>query len=416
MKYRAVEDKRYDFAGQSYATNGFPAMHRYPAAMPPQIGAEILRELNISRGVMLDPYCGSGSSFAAGLSAGLREFVGYDLNPLALLISAARFSKADTGALEDDYRALRRMICRRMFDEEWLAAAKVEKFNNFDYWFDGRVARKLQRIKDTIGKAVKSQPAKNIFLLALAATVRECSFARNNEFKLFRMKPESMRGFNPAVFDLFLATARKYLGVYAESYDDKVKNIKLRLRQGEFDGGGESYDVVLTSPPYGDSPTTVAYGQFSFFANAWVLDCEDSRKLDRRMMGGATTNDEAQSKVISAAVQKIRAQDNKRARDVQNFYADLSRSIRAVAAAVKKGGKAVYVAGNRTVKGEVLPTDYFIAEQFERQGFGHLITYKRKISNKNMPAINAPSNIAGQTGKTMHAEYIVVCEKRTATK
>lgn len=411
MKYRAVEDKRYDFAGQSYGTNGFPAMHRYPAAMLPQVGEEILRELNISRGVMLDPYCGSGSSFAAGLSAGLREFVGYDLNPLALLISAARFSKADTGELEDNYCALRRLICRRMFDEQWLATAQVEKFNNFDYWFDGRVALKLQRIKDAIGKVVKSAPAKNIFLLALSATVRECSFARNNEFKLFRMKPELMRGFNPAVFDLFLATARKYIGVYAECYGGKVKNIKLRLRRGEFDGSGESYDVVLTSPPYGDSATTVAYGQFSFFANAWVLGCEDSRKLDRRMMGGTTKNGAAKSAVITAAVQKIRAQDDKRARDVLNFYADLSRSIRAVAAAVKKGGKAVYVAGNRTVKGETLPTDSFIAEQFEHRGFGHLITYKRKISNKNMPSVNAPSNIAGQTGRTMSAEYIIVCEK-----
>lgn len=410
MKYQAVENKRYDFAGQSYGTNGFPAMHRYPAAMLPQVGEEILRELNISGGTMLDPYCGSGSSFAAGLSAGLREFVGYDLNPLALLISAARFSRADGDEMEDNYRALRRLISRRMFDEQWLASARVEKFNNFDYWFDGRVALKLQRVKDAIGEVVKDGAAKNVFLLALAATVRECSFARNNEFKLFRMKPDAMRGFNPDVFDLFLATARKYIGVYFEFYSRRVKNAKLLLRHGEF-SGGDNYDVVLTSPPYGDSATTVAYGQFSFFANAWVLGYGDSRKLDRNMMGGAAANGEAESEVVADAVERIKSKDKKRARDVVNFYADLARSIRAVAAAVKKGGKAVYVAGNRTVKGEVLPTDRFIAEQFEKCGFGHLVTYKRKISNKSMPAVNAPSNIAGKTGRTMSAEYIIACEK-----
>jgi len=64
------------------------------------------------------------------------------------------------------------------------------------------------------------------------------------------------------------------------------------------------------------------------------------------------------------------------------------------------------------VKGIQLPTDQFIAEKFEENGFRHLITYQRLISNKAMPSKNSPSNVPGKTADTMLFEYIVVCEKQ----
>jgi hypothetical protein len=58
-----------------------------------------------------------------------------------------------------------------------------------------------------------------------------------------------------------------------------------------------------------------------------------------------------------------------------------------------------------------LPTDQFIAETFEENGFKHLVTYERALSNKAMPSKNSPTNVAGKTANTMLFEYIVVCEK-----
>jgi hypothetical protein len=68
--------------------------------------------------------------------------------------------------------------------------------------------------------------------------------------------------------------------------------------------------------------------------------------------------------------------------------------------------------GNRTVKNVLLPTDQFIAEKFEENGFKHIITYERALSNKSMPSRNSPTNETGKTVNTMLCEYIVVCEKK----
>ena len=86
MKYTVQRNTHYDYLGQNYATV-YPNLHKYPATMLPQIGIDILKEFNAAKGILLDPYCGSGSSFASGLECGLTEMFGYDLNPLAVLIS-----------------------------------------------------------------------------------------------------------------------------------------------------------------------------------------------------------------------------------------------------------------------------------------------------------------------------------------
>ena len=83
--YDSYYNKKYDFKEITYSKS-FPNLHKYPAAMLPQIGIEILKELNIKNGKLLDPYCGSGSSFISALESNIFDFEGYDYNPLAILI------------------------------------------------------------------------------------------------------------------------------------------------------------------------------------------------------------------------------------------------------------------------------------------------------------------------------------------
>jgi len=97
--------------------------------------------------------------------------------------------------------------------------------------------------------------------------------------------------------------------------------------------------------------------------------------------------------------------------EVSSFYEDLSSSISEVAKAVRRGGHVIYIVGNRRVKDVQLSTDQFIAEEFEKAGFSHVVTYERLISSKSMPAVNSPSNKAGLTRGTMTQEFVVVAQR-----
>ena len=199
--------------------------------------------------------------------------------------------------------------------------------------------------------------------------------------------------------------------MYKDFYLPKLtNNINIKIKCSELKNEKKLYDVVLTSPPYGDSRTTVAYGQFSTLPNEW-MGIEYARKIDKLLMGGNKSKTLFTKGIISDYIHEINLSNNKRALEISSFYYDLEKSIINVSKIVKKNGKIIYVVGNRRVQNIELPTDQFIAEKFEENGFKHLLTYKRLISNKSMPSKNSPENKKGKTLNTMLYEYIVVCEK-----
>jgi 16S rRNA G966 N2-methylase RsmD len=408
--YQVVRNTKYDFIGQSYATI-YPNLHKYPATMLPQIGIEIFKELDIKSGQLLDPYCGSGSSFASGLECGLTEMHGFDINPLAVLISKARFTKVSINKLVETKRALRNDIYEFLKDEKNIETLKRPQITHIDFWFSKEVIDNLTVINYFI-EQIQDENIHRFFLIPFSETVRECSYTRNNEFKLFRMKSEDLLHFNPDVIGVYLKKLEDTIFLYSNFYFPKLdEKVNVNVQYSKFQPQDEYFDVVLTSPPYGDSRTTVAYGQFSTLSNEW-LGIDYARKIDGMLMGGVKPKQNIQNGIIADYISKINKIDNKRALDVSAFYNDLDFSIKKVAKSVRRGGKSIYVVGNRTVKNIQLPTDQFIAEKFEQNGFRHLVTYERALSNKSMPSKNSPTNKTGETVNTMLWEYVVMCEKK----
>lgn len=346
----------------------------------------------------------------AGIACGIKEMYGFDLNPLAVLITRAKFTRLDPDLIHRAYRTLRDNVFEQV-KQETTAERFIPKFSNIEYWFSPEAINALATIRCHL-ESISDEGIRTLFSVAFSETVRDCSYVRSNEFKLYRIKPENVLNFNPDVYGVFFAHLRRIRDNYIYVYLKNLNDARIDVRIGAYQPNGVYHDIVLTSPPYGDSRTTVAYGQFSALSNAW-LGVNNPRQIDNKLMGGRPIKRLYEQGVVAPAITQIAVDDLRRAYEVSGFYADLAKSIASVAAGVKPGGKAIYIVGNRTVKQVQLPTDQFIAEQFEAHGFRHVITYQRSISNKLMPSRNSPSNRAGKTGTTMHSEYIVVCEKST---
>lgn len=180
-----------------------------------------------------------------------------------------------------------------------------------------------------------------------------------------------------------------------------------------------SIDLVVTSPPYGDSRTTVAYGEYSSLTLQWLdlfeLTDKEIISIDKFLMGGSKFKNGFEytipSKTLKNSLEKIKDIDLERAGDVYSFYLDLANSISRIAAKTKKDGYQFWVVGNRTVKGEKLFTDVIITEIAEYYGLQHIYTIDRNIINKVMPVQNSPTNESGKKSSTMTNEHIVVLRK-----
>ena len=404
--YKITRASEYDFAGESYS-NLYPNLHPYPATMLPQIAIKILEEINPkNKESLLDPYCGSGTSFCAGIDHGFSNFQGYDINPFAVLLAKARFTKISKKEIKSNMENIRDRIFQLSFCRRPAQEIKLPQYHNINYWFSKDIMYLLSDIQKCI-ETIRNPDVKRLFLIPFYATVRSCSYTRKGEFKLYRMPEEKLNKFKPDPIAIYLEKIEQTIKIYLEKYQPHLGKCRLSI-SNKF--APNNFDVVLTSPPYGDSRTTVAYGQFSFFANLWA-GFNDASKIDNKLMGGLKAKKVFNEGIIFRDIKKISECDTKRALEISSFYEDLGSSIDQVANTIKEGGFSIYVVGNRTVKSVQLRTDQFIAERFEKNGFKHLFTYKRAIHNKTMPAKNSPTNKPGVTANTMQHEFIVVSQK-----
>lgn len=394
--------------------------HDYPARMIPQIAGKILDLFGQDAKLLFDPYSGTGTSLVEGTLRGI-NVVGTDLNPLARLIAKAKVSLPDLELIDKEIAKLSKLVASYK-DKLTAKQLVIDGISRLDFWFKESVIEKLYFLREFID-FIEDNIVKLFFQVAFSETVRESSNTRNEEFKLYRYSKEKLDKFDPQVFVIMLqklkrnrAGLEKYLEIIYKLENRPTASI---YSFNTIDGipkqliDFSSVDIVVTSPPYGDSHTTVAYGQYSRLSAAW-LGLEEPEKVDKKLMGGVSSKNFSKltSEALNFAIEQIIKKDSKRALEVLAFYLDLQASISNVAKVIKPFGYACYVVGNRKVKGVVLPTDIAIKDFFESCGFSYINTFIRTIPNKRMPLKNSPTNEIGISDSTMTKEYIVVMQQK----
>jgi len=399
--FRRIRDGYFDFK-EIPASTGIYGMHPYPAMFHFLVVRELIKRFSKEGENILDPFMGSGV-VAGECLIGKRNFIGYDINPLAVLISKVRTTPIQSKLLP---LFLENILLNSKYKEP-----EIVDFHNIHYWFDENVIRDLSKLRQAIF-IIENTEVRDFFKVVFSEAVRRVSKTRYNEFKLLRRKNDN---YNSDVLKTFRDISFKNIELHTDFYRKfKPSKVTLELEERNIvDGiplGNGSIDLVITSPPYGDSRTTVAYGQFSRLSLRW-LDLEEH--VDRTSLGAKPKDIsyDLPSALLYEFIDKIADKDEKRAREVFSFYSDLFKSVQIIAGKVRSKGFVCFVVGNRRVKGFELPTDKISADFFENQGFQHQETIVRAISSKRMPIENAPSNIKGEKDFTMRYEYIVILKR-----
>jgi len=413
MKYT---DTTWDFK-QADTKEFTHCFHSYPAMMIPQIARKLIESYSKNVKLLFDPYCGTGTSL---VEANLKNIdgIGTDLNPLARLIAKVKTTPINIQTLDLYLKDFNDKSFAIRFGINTKDEIKLPDFKNIDFWFAKNTKKYLAIIKDYIND-IEDINLQDFFRVAFSETVRDCSFTKKGEFKLVRIPLKKLQIFKPDVFGIMISKLLRNKKGLIEFMNSKNNGANTNIYSFNSTCSipqsiipEKSVDLVITSPPYGDSRTTVAYGQFSRLANQW-LDYDDASQIDNNLMGGKKLNNyDFDSKILIETISKIQNKDYNRAKDVISFFADYYKSISNVSSVTKKGAYICYVVGNRTVKDTKIPTDLITKDFFESNGFKHKKTIIRNIPNKRMPSKNSPSNQVGKKSSTIKNEYIVICQKQ----
>lgn len=404
-----------DFNGENmdYSTHKY---HDYPATMIPKLPELFLSVITQYCDVksLYDPFMGSGTTLVEGLRHDI-DSTGVDLNPLAVLMSKVKTKKLNQTTLEN----YRKAIYDGIEKEELLVSTgklqlKLPTFKNIDYWYKPYVIKDLQIIRNQIMK-IDEPEYRDFFLLAFSGTVRYVSNTRNGEFKMYRMAPKTLEKWHPDVIDKFREILDKNVEANSKLTEPTASANVILGSSAKLDLPDNSFDMLITSPPYGDSKTTVAYGQFSRTSLQWLdlkeMPADQVPKIDRTLLGGTLKDKELRetaSPTLNKYIQEINAKDTKRTLEVIQFYDDLYVVLKECYRLMKPDSYQVWVTANRTVKQIQLPTDVIISELYASLGVKKLAEFTRNIPNKRMPSRNSPTNKKGKTISTMKQEHIVL--------
>ena len=425
-------DRNYwSFRGNSVRHHGH-AYFQYPAMMVPQMVGDLLTAIvtkNPTCRHSYDPFAGSGTALTEAMMRGL-DFTGRDINPLAVLLCQAKtipfFDLALTTKLTEIHRSARA-------DKR---STIVVDFPNRTKWFKEPVAVELSRVRRAIQEE-ESLWARRFFWVALAETVRLTSNSRTSTFKL-HIRPEgeiAARNLSPIC--IFQKIADRNIGHLRRQKESLEKagfvshgrycgKIDIQLGDSAVTEMAskpkQKFDILVTSPPYGDNVTTVPYGQHSYLPLQWIeledisatidKQCLDTtHEIDRRSLGGSrrgvvgvTDELRQRSSALSATIDALAGQKHDRVARVIAYCRDLNRCIAPAIASMRPNAVMIWILGNRKVGGNSVPLDRILSDFLVADGSRHITIIKRDIPSKRMAVRN---NVSG----TMRTENIVVLRK-----
>jgi len=413
-------------------TDSAHSIFQYPAMMVPLVQRRLLGAVLEARPEIqsvYDPFMGSGTSLVSGMHYGLNVY-GNDINPLAVLISRVRTARSvefTVGVIADQV-ASKAAADRR---------ATIEtSMPNREKWFQADVSLELSRLRRAIRKC-DDLWVRRFLWVTLAETVRLTSNDRTSTYKL-HARPASeidKRTLSPiAVFrDLARENAASFSnfrrrlnetkqlksGKYVAETDVRVGDTR---NAQDYWGEAAPFDLLMTSPPYGDNLTTVTYGQHSYLPLHWI-DFKDidpaadvatlrtTQEIDRRSLGGTASDDVwTEAKLLEASPRLKRFADGLPAKPddgrtrLIRFYRDFGASLDSILNLMKPDSYMIWTVGNRNISGQQVPTDLVLGELVEGLKCKVVTTLTRRIHHKRMPDRNASS-------ATMREEKILLVRK-----
>ena len=206
-------------------------------------------------------FVASGRLIAAAEDASLRVGVDAKSQP-PWLLTATKLSKPNGRVIAD---LIADLNCARETTSDFELGTLGRQVD----WFPPSVLRELGRIVGWINSIRMAEPDRLVVASALSATVREASYARQSGWKLHRLDAAARADFMCAPWNWLERRLRYCLAEtqFAKQLSGESLVVLATARSLAEDNNPVRaygpYDVVLTSPPYGDGRTTVQYGAAS---------------------------------------------------------------------------------------------------------------------------------------------------------
>lgn len=408
-------------------------MHRlfmYPAMMVPAAQSAIIQafsDILPPNTYAIDPFMGSGTSLLSCIEFGFNVF-GQDINPFAVLLSKAKTTTYDILKLRITLDNIKDHIAQDN-------STTIDiSFSSIDKWFSTEAQISFSKIRRAIN-AEEDINYRYFFWVLMSEAIRVGSNDRTSTFKLHRRSAGELKYRNVNIIQKFLSIAACGISDY-ELFSDKLKS-EHNVAELNFRGKTEivwgnsqlginskrKFNLLLSSPPYGDNHTTVTYGQTSYLPLQWIpsndIECpydylRTTQEIDRQSLGGKIDNKSLEvrrvalfekTKHLRDFYSNIPNEEKAKYKKTIAFIADFEESLRNIIKVMSDDAYYIWTIGNRFVGGREIPNAEVLQDLMEHYGISLFFKAERQILNKKQASKNNHS-------RTMEKEQILIFHRK----
>lgn len=374
---------------------------------------------------VMDPFMGAGTSLLSCMEFGYNVF-GQDINPFAVLLTKAKTATYDIDLLSKSFVSIKDKI-----QSDKAQTIDVD-FNGINKWFNKKIQIDLSKIRRAI-LHVTFYEIRCFFWVVFSEVIRTGSNDRTSTFKLHQRSVENIEERNIDVINNFFELCERSL------LDFKVFKNKLQIKgliynnkytkeivtvwgnsQKEIETD-QKFDLLVSSPPYGDNHTTITYGQHSYLELQWIpkedlpqnIDfnfLRTTQEIDCHSLGGKVNSKHIQE-VFELSIERIPAlkkffckipnEEHKKYYKTIAFINDFECCLDNIVKAMNHDAFYVWTIGNRRVAKREIPNDSILVDLMEKHDVNLYYTAERTILNKKQPRKNNFS-------KTMDKEKVLI--------
>lgn len=393
-------------------------VHPFPARMAPELALNSLSSLN-ANSIVLDPMAGSGTVLRQALSMG-HHALGFDMDPLAVLMSRVWTSSVDKAAVQEELDSLLKESEQVDLRTDRLPWHDHETQQFVRYWFGDAQRKALTRLAFVMDRRRQSlrsdirRAALDVLQVAMsriivtkeqcASLARDTSHSRPHRVAL-TSDYDVVEGYKRSVAQLVTRLegnqllAKKHGTVNVSLGDARAISL-----------ADASVDAIMTSPPYLNA---IDYMRGHRLSLVWLgHSISELRTIRSNTVGTERSYDVkcATAEEIAIAMCDLNRLAPNQQRMIIRYAGDLNLMMGQAARVLKVNGTATYVLGNSCLKETFIRNSEGVSKAGALAGL-ELI----KEAERDLPAASRylPVTQSGSLSKRMRTETILTFRRNS---
>lgn len=382
----------------AWTLHGVHDFHWFRAKFIPQIPAILINHFTKPDDVVLDPFCGCGTTLVESLRFGRKSF-GVDIVPLACLISKVKTHLINPMYLKEKSEQLLKSLKKDFavaFEKsviyEESKGKLIEKihqnipgFPNKEKWYHPKTLKQLGLIKAHI-KDEKAHEVKDFYTVCFSSILKRCSSQTEHwGYVADNMVPRKL--LYRDTYHIFEKKLRRLVHGMETLYEDceKLDHSMEELNQStkvyNVDArnldliDSDSVDLVVTSPPYPNVTDQTKMHRLSFYWLGHDMSEINWLKYDMR---------ESKKKEIGARWKRGRKNA------LEDYFKEMSDCISEIWRAIRKNGYFCIVLGNPLGDDARSRTIERLVSDIKNIGFAFITRLERKVVSQAIAAKRVP--------------------------